>query len=142
MPQVRLRSEINDLNNLYLPRFCREFLVNFNAEKSRVFAGPRLVTKVLNQYCNLEKKNFTSGLICGNYKILPIHNFYELNAGRLKELNRVRLTKKVIKELEMSYGIHLWNSQSKKKINLWRNTAMSHFAKSVCPIIQKKYERI
>lgn len=121
---------------------CREFLENFNSTSSRVFAGPRLVTRVLKQYCDLTKKNFTHGMKCGSYTILPIHMFYDIIAGRLKELNRVRLKQKVVKELENSYGIHLWNSQSKKKINLWRKTAMSHFAKKNCPIIQRKFERI
>lgn len=120
----------------------REFLLNFNATNSRVFAGPRLVTRVLGTYCNLKRKDFTNGLKCGNYMILPISTFYELNAGRLKELNRVRMTHKVVKELDTSYGIHLWNSQSKKQLNIWRKTAMRVFAKRHCPLVQKAYQRI
>ncbi|KAK9706687.1 hypothetical protein RND81_07G144800, partial [Saponaria officinalis] len=126
---------IFDKKHSLLRMFIEEFVLTFNGNKWG-HNGPYLVSRVverLNGYMGLnEKLNFT---------ILPPHAFYVVDWIRIgslfrqprdgNELDLHWINNKLKQIEEESYGIHLWNRES-RGIKIRNGSVISHLMKKSC----------
>ncbi|KAF5762627.1 putative glycosyltransferase, DXD sugar-binding, alpha 1,4-glycosyltransferase [Helianthus annuus] len=98
-----------DKNHPLLYKFIEEFALTFNGNRWG-FNGPYLVSRVVKR--NMEY----------NLSVLPPAAFYPVGWGRIGGLFRRPVDRghrrwveaKVVQLKESSYGVHLWNKQSRK----------------------------
>ncbi|XP_070504096.1 lactosylceramide 4-alpha-galactosyltransferase-like isoform X2 [Chironomus tepperi] len=96
--------------------------------------GPRLVTKVLREYCEIE--SLFNSTKCENFDILPIERCYAIEGYQWYKFYRESDTDLVLKSTKDSYYVHLWNYQSsKKKISKSKNVAFNVLASKYCPLV-------
>ncbi|KVH94817.1 lactosylceramide 4-alpha-galactosyltransferase [Cynara cardunculus var. scolymus] len=103
---------IFDKNHPLLYKFIEEFALTFNGNKWG-FNGPYLVSRVV------ERESRTSDY--SNFSVLPPLAFYPVDWTRIGGLfrrpvnqgHRRWVEKKVVQIRESSYGVHLWNKQSR-----------------------------
>lgn len=103
---------IFDKNHPLLYKFIEEFALTFNGNKWG-FNGPYLVSRVVERGSRtLDYSNFT---------VLPPLAFYPVDWTRIgglfrrpvNQAHRRWVEKKVVQIRESSYGVHLWNKQSR-----------------------------
>ncbi|KAL7041959.1 hypothetical protein ACKWTF_000970 [Chironomus riparius] len=103
--------------------------------------GPRLVTKVLKEYCEID--DFLKTTECKNFKILPIEKCYAIEGYEWYKFYRESDTKLVLKSTKDSYYIHLWNYQSSKnKISKSKNVAFNVLASKYCPLVYENNDEL
>lgn len=97
--------------------------------------GPRLFTRViLNGFCKMSTEEIISEN-CRGIKIYPPIKFYPVNYDEWKELLEAGSTKDILRKIENSMAVHLWN-------HFWRGaniekskskTAYEAIAEKNCP---------
>ncbi|KAK9714719.1 hypothetical protein RND81_06G114400 [Saponaria officinalis] len=125
---------IFDKKHPLLSRFIEEFALTFNGNKWG-YNGPYLVSRVV------ERLNGTMGLLEGpmNITILPPRAFYVVDWVRIgslfekpkDELHLQWINDKIKQIEEESYGVHLWNRQS-RRIRVEDGSIISHLVKRSC----------
>ncbi|KAI3677602.1 hypothetical protein L6452_36868 [Arctium lappa] len=101
-----------DKNHPLLYKFIEEFALTFNGNKWG-FNGPYLVSRVV------ERGSRSLGY--SNFSVLPPLAFYPVDWTRIgglfrrpvNQVHRRWVEKKVVQLKEWSYGVHLWNKQSR-----------------------------
>jgi lactosylceramide 4-alpha-galactosyltransferase len=97
--------------------------------------GPIVITSILSQIC---RTNSTSEMIkmgsCNGFHILPESACYPIHWSQWRVLFAAPNADKVMKMINGSMTIHLWNNLSKRhKINVDKDTPLSRIAQIYCP---------
>ncbi|KAI3750501.1 hypothetical protein L2E82_21140 [Cichorium intybus] len=132
---------IFDKNHPLLYKFIEEFALTFNGNRWG-FNGPYLVSRVVER----EETELES-----NFSVLPPAAFYPVDWTRIgglfirpvNQAHRRWAEKKVARLKESSYGVHLWNKQS-RNFRIEEESIMARLISDNCVICKffKKSQRL
>jgi hypothetical protein len=105
-------------------------MTNFDGNQWSI--GPRLLTKVIKKYCNID--DFEKSTDCEGLTILPIEKCYAVAGWQWKYFFQESRTYKVLDAVKDSHFIHLWNYQSNHKhLQTAKPAALNVLAAEYCP---------
>lgn len=117
-------------SGLILHYFFRGVISNFDGNQWSI--GPRLLTKVIKKFCNTN--DFKKSTECLGFNILPIDKCYAVEGWQWKYFFQESRSDRVMRTVENSYFVHLWNYQSSKRlVSTEKPVAMNFLAAEYCP---------
>ncbi|XP_049820394.1 lactosylceramide 4-alpha-galactosyltransferase-like isoform X2 [Aethina tumida] len=117
-------SCLNDLNNTFKGT---EWAYN----------GPGLITRFSQKQC--KTKNFEVLKVCEEYTVLPQNTFNAIPWNEWQKYFNETYNTEVQTKIKDSYGIHVWNKNSKQwKLSLESKATYMTLAKEFCPNVIKE----
>lgn len=117
--------------------FNREFQKNFNGDKWG-FNGPKLLTRVLQQFCNTNAIEEMTPARCHEFNILPTSTFYAIQWQNWLDFFEYHYTTDVMNLTEQSIAVHLWNKYSHEILfEVGTNVAYGLIAEQYCPQVYR-----
>lgn len=99
-----------------------------------------MLTRILTSLCERIDVDEVKRENCKGLSILPFTSFYPLPYFEIRHLNDHKRKRKILQKLKNSYGMHLWNSITKKTIfDLKDDNAIVELMETHCPAIYNEY---
>lgn len=99
-----------------------------------------MLTRILESLCDHLDVDEVKRENCKGMAILPYSSFYPLPYNEIRYMNEPKRKKQIFHKIKNSYGIHLWNSITKKvPFVLNEDNAIDKIMKTHCPSIYNLY---
>lgn len=100
-----------------------------------------MLTRILTALCERIDVDQVGRENCKGMAVLPYSTFYPLPYYEIRDLNNPNKRKKMLRKVKASYGMHLWNSITKKSnFELQEKNAINELMRTHCPVVRSTYE--
>jgi len=121
--------------------FLRQFIKNFNGSAYNANGG-ELIMRVLKFICSTEIIKDMSRELCIDFEVLKPNSFYTVNWNKHERLFSEEEQDVILNLYKDSYGIHFWNSASKRTTGKKGVGALNIFGSRHCPKIYAVTEEL
>lgn len=123
-------------NNFSLLFIFREVIKNFNGT-AFIANGPQMMTRIFNDICSTENRTLWTQNQCNGFNIFPKEKFYPISWTDYIFYFQPEKRDEVLKLIENSTIIHVWNDRSK---HIWNKkngpkNAYQVTAERNCPFV-------
>ena len=98
------------------------------------YNGPGVLTRILKKKCNTTENSKMLSERCSGFQVLPTKYCYEIKYHERTKFFEERYLEEVLKRIEDSIIVHVWNKLSYSiKLSVNSTAAYIHLAKKYCP---------